>query len=124
VQALAELVRGWGPPVSWVTAVPARRDGDPVSDVGARLALALGLPWAPVVGRADPSRPAQSQMRNAAQQAANVRGAFAIAAEVPAGPCLLVDDARQSGWTLAMVGGQLRKRGAAEVFPLTLRTSF
>ncbi|MCW2999051.1 MAG: ATP-dependent helicase, RecQ family [Solirubrobacterales bacterium] len=124
VGALADLVRGWGPPVAWVTAVPARRDGDPVSDVGARLAAALGLPWAPVVARADPSRPAQSQMRNAAQQAANVRGAFAVAADVPAGPCLLVDDSRQSGWTLAMVGGQLRKRGAAEVFPLTLRTSF
>ncbi|MCW2996590.1 MAG: ATP-dependent helicase, RecQ family [Solirubrobacterales bacterium] len=124
VQALADLARAWKVPVSWVTAVPARRDGDPVSDLGVRLAAALGLPWAAAVARADALRPAQSQMRNAAQQAANVRGAFVITGDVPNGACLLVDDARQSGWTLAMVGGQLRKRGAADVFPLTLRTSF
>jgi ATP-dependent DNA helicase RecQ len=124
VAALADLVRDWRPPVGWVAAVPARRDGDPVSDLAARLAAALGLPFLPAVTRADPSRPPQSQMRNAAQQAANVRGAFAVGGDIRAGGCLLVDDSRQSGWTLAMVGGQLRRRGADDVFPLTLRTSF
>ena len=129
VQALADLVRQWGPPVGWVAAVPARRgasgaDVDVVSDAAARVAAALGLPFAPAVRRADPDRPPQQRMRNAAQQADNVRGAFQVAAALPDGPCLLVDDSRQSGWTLAMVGGQLRRRGAPEVYPLTLRTSF
>lgn len=125
VDALADLVRKWDVPAQWVAAVPARRpDGDVVADLATRVAAALGLPFAPVVQRADPARPPQSRMRNAAQQAENVRGAFSVAAEVPTGPCLLVDDSRQSGWTLAMVGGQLRRRGAAEVYPLTLRTSF
>jgi ATP-dependent DNA helicase RecQ len=124
VQALADLVRDWRPPVAWVAAVPSRRQGDPVSDIACRLAAALGLPFAPVLARADDARPPQARMRNAAQQAANVRGAFTVTGAVPSGACLLVDDSRQSGWTLAMVGGQLRKRGAAGVFPLTLRTSF
>ncbi|UTI65736.1 RecQ family ATP-dependent DNA helicase [Paraconexibacter antarcticus] len=124
VQALADLVRDWRPDVGWVAAVPSRREGDPVSDVAARVAAALGLPFAPVVSRADPARPPQSRMRNAAQQAENVRGAFAVGGDVPAGGCLLVDDLRQSGWTLAMVGGQLRRRGAPAVYPLALRSSF
>jgi ATP-dependent DNA helicase RecQ len=75
------------------------------------------------VSRVD-DRPPQREMANAAQQAANVRGAFAVARELPAGPCLLVDDIRFSGWTLAMVAGQLRRRGAPAVYPLALATAF
>lgn len=122
IEALAELVRGWGVPVTWVAAVPSRRAGDPVADAAARVASALGLPWHPVVARCE-DRPRQADQRGAAQQAANVRGAFAIVGEVPSGPCLLFDDLRQSGWTGAMVGGQLRRRGAGPVHPLVLSTS-
>ena len=43
---------------------------------------------------------------------------------MPAGPCLLVDDVRFSGWTLAMVAGQLRRRGAGPVYPLALTSAF
>jgi ATP-dependent DNA helicase RecQ len=63
-------------------------------------------------------------MANAAQQAANVRGAFKISGEPPRGRAILLDDRRLSGWTLAMVGGQLRRKGAPDVHPLTLRSSF
>ena len=63
-------------------------------------------------------------MSNAAQQAANVRGAFRITAEPPPEGCLLVDDVRLSGWTLAMAGGQLRRRGSGPVYPLALATAF
>jgi ATP-dependent DNA helicase RecQ len=63
-------------------------------------------------------------MANAVQQAANVRGAFRVAAPPPPGPGVLLDDRRGSGWTLAMVGGQLRKAGAARVIPLALATAF
>ena len=107
---------------AWVAGVPSRRPGDPVSDVAERLAAALELPWCPVVVRRE-DRPAQELQRGATQQASNVRGAFAIAGDVPDGPCLLVDDLRQSGWTLAMVGGQLRRRGAGRVHPLVLSTA-
>ena len=37
---------------------------------------------------------------------------------------LLLDDLRQSGWTMAMVAGQLRRRGAAAVFPLVLSSAY
>jgi ATP-dependent DNA helicase RecQ len=43
---------------------------------------------------------------------------------VPEGACLLVDDIRFSGWTLAMVAGQLRRRGAGLVYPLALTSAF
>ena len=43
VGAAAELVSAWGMPVEWVAAVPSRREGDPVSDLAARLAQRLGL---------------------------------------------------------------------------------
>ena len=124
VDALADLVRTWRPAASWVTAVPARRDPDAVSDLGSRVAAVLGLEFVPAVTSTDPERPPQARMRNAAQQAGNVRGAFAVATVLPEGSCLLVDDSRQSGWTLAMVGGQLLRRGALGVHPLTLRTSY
>jgi ATP-dependent DNA helicase RecQ len=63
-------------------------------------------------------------MANAAQQVANVRGAFAVGGSIPDGPCLLVDDIRFSGWTLAMVAGQLRRHGCAAVYPLALSSAF
>jgi ATP-dependent DNA helicase RecQ len=67
--------------------------------------------------------PPQREMANSAQQVANVRGEFRVVGDV-SGACLLVDDIRFSGWTLAMVGGQLRLRGASAVYPLALSTAF
>jgi len=123
VAAAAELVRGWQVPVAWVTAVPSLRSGALVPDFAQRLAVALGLPFAAALRRAE-DRPPQREMANAPQQVANVRGAFAVTGDVPAGACLLVDDLRFSGWTLAMLAGQLRRRGAGPVFPLALSTAF
>ncbi len=119
VDAAAEVVRAWRVPVEWVTAVPS----PVVPDFARRLAEALGLPFAPVLERiAD--RPPQREMANSAQQVANVRGAFAVTGALPNGPCLLVDDVRFSGWTLAMLAGQLRRRGAPAVYPLALTSAF
>jgi ATP-dependent DNA helicase RecQ len=61
-------------------------------------------------------------MANAAQRVANVRGAFAVGGQPPPGTGVLLDDRRNSGWTLAMVGGQLRRAGAERVVPLVLGT--
>ncbi len=123
VGAAAEVVRAWGAPVSWVAAVPSNRSGALVPDFAARLAGALGLRYEPVVAVARDGVP-QREMANAAQQVANVRGRFAVSGDVPEGPCLLVDDIRFSGWTLAMVAGQLRRRGSGPVFPLALTSAF
>ncbi|MEA2401708.1 MAG: ATP-dependent helicase RecQ, partial [Thermoleophilaceae bacterium] len=51
-----------------------------------------------------------------------VRGAFAVTGTPPPGVGVLLDDRRLSGWTIAMVGGQLRKAGAEAVVPLALAT--
>jgi ATP-dependent DNA helicase RecQ len=123
VDAAAEAVRSWGVPVAWVTAVPSRRSGELVPDFGRRLAERLGLPYAPVLERTGDAPP-QREMANSQQQVANVRGQFAVTGERPEGACLLVDDIRFSGWTLAMVGGQLRGRGGGPVYPLALATAF
>jgi ATP-dependent DNA helicase RecQ len=63
-------------------------------------------------------------MANSAQQVANVRGEFRVVAAPPQSGCLLVDDLRFSGWTLAMVAGQLRRQGATAVYPFALATAF
>ncbi len=117
LDALAEMVRTWKPPAAWVAAVP------PHADLGRALAARLGLPFHDVLARVE-SRPPQSEMANAATQAANVRGAFAVTGDPPPSPGLLVDDRRQSGWTLAMVAGQLRRRGAGAVVPVALSTAY
>jgi ATP-dependent DNA helicase RecQ len=94
-----------------------------VTDFARRLAGAARLEYAPLVERGA-DRPPQREMANSAQQVANVRGAFAITGAPPAGAGLLVDDLRFSGWTLAMVAGQLRRRGAPAVYPLALATAY
>src|SRR4051812_40368890 len=123
VDAAAEAVRSWGAPVQGLAAGPPRPSPELVPDFARRLAERLGLPFAPVLERVGDAPP-QREMANSQQQVANVRGQFAVAGTLPAGACLLVDDVRFSGWTQAMVGGQLRRRGAAAVYPLALATAF
>ncbi|MEA2223451.1 MAG: ATP-dependent helicase RecQ [Solirubrobacteraceae bacterium] len=123
VDAVDRLVRAWNPPVRYITAVPSERHPGVVDDLARRLAGTLGIPFVPLLERTG-ERPPQREMSNAALQAANVRGAFRVIAAPPADPGLLLDDVRLSGWTLAMVGGQLRKRGSGPVFPLALATAF
>ncbi len=113
VAAIADLARG----ADWVTAVPSPALGN----LGEQIATALGVPHVRLVERTE-ARPPQREMANAAQQAANVRGAFRITARPPSGTGVLLDDRRHSGWTLAMIGGQLRKAGAERVVPVALAT--
>jgi ATP-dependent DNA helicase RecQ len=120
--ALADIVRGGGVGAGWVTAVPSARLDDGVLDrLAAQVAAELGIPHVTLVDRTG-DRPPQREMANAVQQAANVRGAFRITGTPPPATGLLIDDRRMSGWTMAMVGGQLRKSGAAAIVPLVLAT--
>ena len=119
VLGLADAVRGAGVPVAWVTAVPSARLGQLTQQLAGRLAAELEVPHVELVERVQ-ARPPQRDMANAVQQAENVRGAFRVIATPPPGAGVLLDDRRSSGWTLAMVGGQLRRAGAQRVFPLAL----
>ncbi len=123
VAGLAEMVRTAGVAPAWVTPVPSVRRGDLLERLAAALARELGVPAVSLLARVA-ERPPQSEMANAFQQAANVRGAFRVVAPPPAGGGLLLDDRRSSGWTLAMTGGQLRMAGAERVVPVALATAF
>ena len=110
---------------AWVAAVPSRRSGELVPDFAAPARRGARACRSRRCSSAPATRPPQREMANSAQQVANVRGAFAVARRAcRRAPCLLVDDVRFSGWTLAMVGGQLRGRGGAAVYPLALATAF
>jgi ATP-dependent DNA helicase RecQ len=121
IEGLADIARGANTTFAWLTVVPSESAGSVLADTAERLAQALGIPQLSLVERTEP-RPPQRDMANAAQQAANVRGAFRLTGSPPSGRGLLLDDRRHSGWTLAMVGGQLRKSGAEAVMPLVLGT--
>ena len=121
VAGLADILRAADATVAWVTTVPSATRGDVIAGLAERLAAELGVPHVALVTRTE-DRPPQREMANAAQQVANVRGAFAVTATPPPGTGVLLDDRRHSGWTLAMVGGQLRRAGAERVMPLALGT--
>ena len=121
VSALADVVRAQAPSAAYVTAVPSTHLGDTLDGLARRLGQALDLPVLELLGRVQ-ERPPQREMANAVQQAANVRGAFRVVVTPPPGTAILLDDRRSSGWTLAMVGGQLRLSGADRVVPLALGT--
>jgi ATP-dependent DNA helicase RecQ len=119
--ALADLVREARPPAAWIATVPSARLGGLLPDLAERIAAELGIPYVDLLARTG-DRPPQRDMANAFQQATNVRGAFAVTGTPPPGVGVLLDDRRLSGWTIAMVGGQLRKAGAEAVVPLALAT--
>jgi ATP-dependent DNA helicase RecQ len=115
VEAVTDLMRR--AEADWLTVVPSIQLGDALERLGDR----LGIPFVKLVERVS-ERPPQREMANATQQVANVRGAFRVLAPPPPGTGALLDDRRISGWTLAMVGGQLRRAGATRVVPVALAT--
>ncbi len=123
VAAAAEVVKAWGIRPRWIAAIPSHRSGELVPGFARALAERLGAEFAPILERVGDGPP-QRDMANSHQQVANVRGAFRVTGAPPPGPGLLVDDIRFSGWTLAMVSGQLRGKGAEAVYPLALSTAY
>jgi ATP-dependent DNA helicase RecQ len=119
--ALADVLRGAGTDAAWVTSVPSVGLGDLNARLAERIARELGVAHLVLLERVE-ERPPQRDMANAAQQVANVRGAFRVVATPPPGTGVLVDDRRLSGWTLAMTGGQLRRAGAGAIVPVALAT--
>ena len=114
-----------GAPVAWVAAVPSRaqrRRSSP--DFAHRLAAALGaaVRAGARARRRPPAAARDDQLRRSRSPTCAARSRSSGA--VPPARCLLVDDVRFSGWTLAMVAGQLRRKGSGAVYPLALSTAF
>lgn len=124
VAVCAALVREWAPqpPPEWVTCIPSLRHPDLVPDFAGRLAVALNLPFNPVLVKTDNRRP-QKEMQNSSQQARNIDGSLAVTGSVPTGPVLLVDDMVDSKWTLTVAAFLLKSHGSGDVFPLALAST-
>jgi ATP-dependent DNA helicase RecQ len=122
VTACVKLIREWNasPAPLWVTCIPSLRQPTLVPDFARRLAIALGLPFLPVLIKTE-DRPEQKHMANSVQQARNIDGSLAISAtKIPAGAVLLIDDMVDSRWTMTVASWLLRSHGSGEVFPLVL----
>jgi ATP-dependent DNA helicase RecQ len=124
VEACAAMVRTWSPqpaPV-WLTCIPSRRHPNLVPEFARRLAVALNLPFHPVLEKTD-DRAAQKDMENSSQQARNVDGSLRIQSQMPTGPVLLVDDMVDSKWTLTVAAYLLTSNGSGPVYPLALAST-
>lgn len=125
VNACERLVREWAPQPAptWVTCIPSLRHPELVPDFARRLATALNLPFHLVLEKTD-DRPEQKTMANSSQQARNIDGSLAVrAANLPAGPVLLVDDMVDSRWTLTVAAWLLTAHGSGPIYPLALATT-
>jgi ATP-dependent DNA helicase RecQ len=105
-----------------VVPVPSLRRPALVPDFAQRLAQALKLPLAAALEHVE-QHPPQKDMRNSYQQATNVRGKFAVCADLRGERVLLVDDIADSKWTLTIIGQLLQERGSGAVYPFVLATT-
>lgn len=121
IDASVETIRQWNPDPAptWVTCVPSLRHPELVPDVARRLAMALHLPFKPVLVRSV-MRPEQRTMANSQQQARNLDGAFSVSGNVLPGGVILIDDLVDSRWTLTVSAWLLRTHGCGEVWPFVL----
>jgi ATP-dependent DNA helicase RecQ len=112
---------GLGRPVAIVGIESATRP-QLVGDLATGLSRVMQIP---IVGRfaiVDESVAPGQGAANSAQRVAAVKRRYQLAADVPPGPVLLVDDLVVSGWTLTVAGVALREAGATAVLPLVLGT--
>ncbi|CAK8723870.1 ATP-dependent DNA helicase RecQ [Candidatus Electrothrix laxa] len=122
VTACVEMLRAWSPDPSpqWLTCIPSLNHPELVPDFAARLANALGLPFALYIEKAHANRQ-QKEMENSYQQVRNLDGVFKLTIETGNyTPCLLIDDMIDSGWTFTVASALLRQAGCSAVYPMAL----
>jgi ATP-dependent DNA helicase RecQ len=123
VRACVEMIRQWDPQPSpvWIACIPSLNRPELIPDFADRLGEALGIPCIPDALRKARANEEQKNMQNSFQQASNLDGVFELRPEFgPRGPCFLVDDMTDSGWTFTVAAALLRRGGCEGVFPLAL----
>ena len=90
-----------------------------VNGLAERLAKLGRMDWLGPLGRPAGAMP-EARRSNSAQRLRQVLGAFTLDFAVPEASVLLVDDVRDSGWSLTVAAGRLRQAGARAVHPLVL----
>ncbi|MEX1177629.1 MAG: DEAD/DEAH box helicase [Nitriliruptor sp.] len=125
IDGLVGVLARWGwrtRPVA-IVPVPSATHHDLVQLVAERLGSVGRLPVVTALARRDSGR-RQRDMGNSAHQAANALDTLTLSEHPPpAGPVLLVDAVRASGWTATVAGVLLAETGAGPVLPLALATS-
>ncbi|SDQ37017.1 ATP-dependent DNA helicase RecQ [Quadrisphaera sp. DSM 44207] len=122
LDGLVRTLARWGWPAgrpTWVTWVPSRRHGALLRDLAERLGALGRLQVVPVLA-ADPDGPRQDAAATSTAAATAALARLSLAAPVPQGPVLLLDDTSRSGWTLAVAAALLREAGSGSVHPLVL----
>ena len=117
------MIRLWAPEPKplWIACIPSLNRPDLVPDFARRLGEALGIPCWPDALRKTRANEEQKKMQNSFQQARNLDGVFELHPEFEAcGPCFLLDDMTDSGWTFTVAAALLRHGGCEAVFPLAL----
>ncbi len=102
-----------------IVPVPSLRRPALVEDFATRLAQGLSLRLVNALEQVR-QHPAQAEMRNSFQQAANVIGNFAVTMPLNGETILLVDDIADSKWTMTVLGDLLQRRGSGAVYPFVL----
>ncbi|MFJ6016018.1 RecQ family ATP-dependent DNA helicase [Streptomyces sp. NPDC092952] len=136
VAVLADWARspgGWAPGVPdaaarpvGVVAVPSLARPRLVGSLAEGIASVGRLPFLGTLAYTGPDGAHAARRSNSAQRLKELSGAFAVPEELAdalartPGPVLLVDDATDSGWTLAVAARLLRRAGAEQVLPLVL----
>lgn len=125
VSAMAEMIdTRWRPDPrpGYVVCVPSLKHPDLVPNFARRLARALGLPFADIIGKVRDNEP-QKLQENSFHQCRNLDGVFKIGGVRPGQPILLVDDIVDSGWTMTVLAVLLRRAGSGPVYPVALATT-
>jgi ATP-dependent DNA helicase RecQ len=120
VQLLARW--DWAERPAWVTWVPSS-SGDTAAQVAQRIGELGRLPVVDALRRVGDR--SQDPTANSTHQAANALAGYDLRdVELPAGPVLLLDGVRRSGWTLTVASWLLRGRdGVGPVLPLVIHAS-
>lgn len=125
VTAMVEMIRSrWqpNPKPTWLCCVPSLGHPMLVPDFAQRLADALGVPFVNCVIKVRENEP-QKWQNNRFHQCRNLDGVFAVDANIPAGPALLVDDMIDSGWTMTVIAALLKQAGSDHVYPLAISST-
>ncbi|MEU9099325.1 RecQ family ATP-dependent DNA helicase [Streptomyces sp. NPDC048361] len=136
VSVLADWAKGRGgwasggpdapPRPAGVVTLPSRTRPALVSSLGARIAEIGRMPLLGSLAYAEGPEGERVAQSNSAQRVRALHHAFRVPQDLAAalteaaGPVLLVDDASDTGWTLAVAARLLRRSGAQGVFPLVL----
>ncbi|MCH7229812.1 DEAD/DEAH box helicase [Glycomyces sp. L485] len=109
----------WGERPSAVVSMGSLRRPVLVNGLAERIAKLGRMDYLGALGR-PPGAEAGPRRSNSAQRLQQVLDAFTVDFELPAASVLLVDDMRDSGWSLTVAARQLRRAGAKAVHPLVL----